>query len=268
MIGTGDIVSKQQRTTWIRFGPVVAAVAVLAMSPARPRANQAAPRAEEIIARHVKAIGGTAAWKRLSSMQIRGVFEMPGQGISGDLEIAAARPASFLLRVNIGGLGRIETGFNGTYGWTIDPMAGPTLMAGRELQETKDDSWFDGALYEPDHVRSMTTVGSAEFDQRKAYKVQLILHSGREQFDYFDAETGLQIGSESRRETQMGVVPTVSVMRDYKSFGGVMQPTVIIQRPLGIEQVVRITSIEVDAVPPGTFDVPAVIKALIKAPGR
>jgi hypothetical protein len=247
----------------------VAGLAMLAYPTARPSADQApaAPAASEIVARHVKAVGGVAAWKRVSSMKIRGTFEMPGQGISGSLEMFAARPSNMLVRVTIEGLGKIESAYNGQHGWSIDPMAGASLQTGRELLDTKDDAWFDSQLYEPDFVKSMTTIGAEDFDNRRTYKVQFILQSGREQFEYFDAETGFAIGSESRRETQMGVIPTVSIMRDYKPFGGVMQPTLVIQRPLGIEQVVRITSIDIDAVPAGTFDPPAEIRALIKAPG-
>ncbi len=64
--------------------------------------------------------------------------------------------------------------------------------------------------------------------------------SGVEQTEYYDVETGLQIGSESQRETPMGVLPTKVMLREYKKFGALKQPTVLVQSTMGIEQVFRI----------------------------
>jgi hypothetical protein len=88
--------------------------------------------------------------------------------------------------------------------------------------------------------------------------------SGAEVAELFDVETGFQIGFEANRETPFGTVPTRSIYRDYKKFGALMYPTSISQSVLGIEQVVTFTSYEFNVVPPNTFDVPPVIKALIK----
>jgi hypothetical protein len=97
--------------------------------------------------------------------------------------------------------------------------------------------------------------------------VQIVFVSGSEEFQFFDVETGLRAGTESRRQTALGVVPTSSYWREYKQFGPLLQPTVIVQRPLGIEQVVRLATFEYDVVPANAFDPPAEVKALIKSDG-
>jgi hypothetical protein len=248
---------------------LVAVVAFVGVVPARPAARQAPlPSGADLAARHVKALGGAEAWKRISSVRMDGTIEMPGQGISGTVVVMAARPSSMLLRVNVSGIGTIESAYNGTHGWQLNPMAGPSLLQGRELDETRDDAYFDGTLYGADYVKSMTVVGQEDFDSRKAYKAQIVLASGREQTEYFDAESGLQIGSESRRATEIGVVPTISILRGFKRFGDVVQPTELIQRAFGIEQVIRISNVTFNDVPASAFEPPAEIKALIKAPGR
>jgi hypothetical protein len=83
--------------------------------------------------------------------------------------------------------------------------------------------------------------------------VQVTLVSGNEQTEYYDVETGLP-GSEAQRETPLGVVPTVSVLRDYKKFGSLMQATALGSRTMGIEQIVKLTSIEYNTVPANAFD--------------
>ena len=62
----------------------------------------------------------------------------------------------------------------------------------------------------------------------------------------------------------MGAVTATHSLGDNRSFGGVLVPTTMKQTAMGVEQVLKITSVEFDNVPPSTFDPPAQIKALIK----
>jgi len=52
-------------------------------------------------------------------------------------------------------------------------------------------------------------------------------------------------------------------MRDYKKFGALMQPTTIVQRALGLDQIVTIASFDYDKVPDSVFDIPAEVKPLL-----
>ena len=249
---------------------VLAVVPVLGQQPqptSLPKA-QAAPAAlpqpKDIIAKHVAAIGGEAAFKAVKSIHAKGEFELSAQGVKGDLEIIAARPAKLLLKVEIPSVGHVESGYDGKNGWTLDPLEGPKLLQGRALTEMAEDAWFDSTLHSADHVKSMTTVSKTEFDKRPAYEVKVVFQSGVEQTEYFDAETGLQIGTEAQRDTPMGVLPTTTLIREYKKFGSVMQATVLLQRTMGIDQVLRLSSVEYNTVPATAFDPPPPIKALIK----
>ena len=94
--------------------------------------------------------------------------------------------------------------------------------------------------------------------------MRLVRKDGTEDFDYYDAATGLKAGSVNTRETPMGTVTITSTETDYRKFGKLLMPTTIKQRTMAIEQTVTISTVEYDNVPPGTFDPPAEIKALIK----
>jgi hypothetical protein len=254
-----------------RVGPVAVCVAIIAAVmvgplPADGQTAQTAPpvpTGREIVARHVAAIGGEKAYRSIDSIVARGRWEIPAQRLSGSLELKAARPSLMLYRVTILGIGRIESGFNGRIGWTISPLSGPELLAGKQLSETADEAWFDSAIYPAEKVRELSTVGLETFDGRQAYRLKVVFASGNEQFDFFDTETGLRIGTEVTRATASGSVPTVNLLRDYKAFGPLLQATTLVQRALGFEQVVTITSCEYTPHPQGTFDPPAEIQALI-----
>jgi hypothetical protein len=246
-----------------RLSATLAAVCLLAAA-ARPAAAQdGLPVAREVVARYVKAIGGEAAYAAITSMRARGRFEIAAQKIVGDIELLSARPAKLLYRVTVPGLGRIENGYDGTIGWSVSPISGPELLTGRQLAETAEDARFDGALHASGRVREMTTLGRVDFDGRPAFKLRVVMASGVEQTEYFDVETGLQIGSESARATPQGVVQTVNILRNYRKFGPLMQATTFVQRALGFEQVLTLTSYEYDVVPDAAFEPPAEVKALI-----
>lgn len=242
----------------------IAAGAILLMS-AVPRAQQAPlPGARDVIDRFLQAAGGADAFKAVRSMRGRGTLSIPAQKLSGEVEVMATRPNKMITRATIPGIGRLEEAFDGKIGWSIDPVSGPALVTGRALIERADESWFDAPLHGPDYVREMTVVGREEFDKRPAYKIKVVLASGTEQSEYFDVETALQIGLEATRETPFGSAPTTTIYRDYRKYGALMLPATQVQRILGIEQVVTFTSYEFDVVPASTFDLPPVIKALIK----
>jgi hypothetical protein len=253
-----------QRQTVTLLAVVLGAATSFAPASARLLAGQATlPTGRDLVARHVAAIGGARALAAIKSMRVRGRLEIPAQKIAGDLEVLTARPAKMLYRVTVPGIGRIENGYDGKIGWSVSPVAGPELLTGRQLTEAADDAWFDGALHAPDHVRELTTLERTEFDRRAAFKVKVVFVSGNEATEYFDVQTGLQIGAEAARATPQGVLQTVNIVRDFRKFGPLVQATVFIQRALGFEQVVTVASCEYDVVPDNAFDPPAAVAALI-----
>lgn len=222
------------------------------------------PSGRELVQRHVAAIGGEPAFKSIKSMRLRGSFEISGQAITAEFEELAVRPDKLLMRADIAGVGHTEQGYDGSVGWTIDPQTGPRLLKDREKDEAKADADFDGPLHLPEHISVLTTVGRVEFDGRPAYRVKVVLSSGVEQDEYFDAQSGLEIGWDAKRATQLGIVPTTAILRDYKKFGPIMQPTTLVQKAMFIEQVLHVTSVEYDVVPVSVFEPPPQIKALLK----
>jgi hypothetical protein len=222
------------------------------------------PSARELVSREIAAIGGEAAFKAVKSMRQRGTVEITAQGISGEFDVLLARPAKLLQRLTISTLGQFEQGYDGKVAWSIDPQSGPAVMAGRELTEIAEDAWFDGPLHQPSRFRSLETLERTQFDGRPAFKVKAVFTSGMEEVEYFDAEKRFQIGWEASRATPNGILPTIAKFREYKRFGALSLPSVVVMRQLGADQTMRLTSCEYNGVPSNAFDPPKTIKALIK----
>lgn len=248
---------------FVRFACV--ATAVLCLIAANPGAEQAAlPSARSIVDRAVKAMGGADAYKAVRSIRARGTVSIPSQKMSGTLEMFSARPNKALVRATMTGIGDLNEGFDGKTAWSMDPISGPALVTGRGLAERTIDAWFDAPLHGDDQVKQMTVVGTEVFDKRNAYRLKVVYMSGLEQSEFFDVDTGHQIGQEATRETPMGSVPTRSMSRDFKKFGKLTLPTTLETSVLGVAQIVSITTYEFNTVPAATFDLPKAIKALIK----
>ncbi|HUF46784.1 MAG TPA: hypothetical protein VMM93_03150 [Vicinamibacterales bacterium] len=255
---------RRQDRALVRIALVAGAVA-LAVTAIPAYQAQPLPTGRAVVDRFVEAIGGEAAFRGISSMRATGTFEMAAQGVTGTIEVISSRPSSVRVKADITGVGLIERGYDGKVGWSMDPLAGPAILTGRQLQELLDDARFDSQLHPAEMFKELTTVEQTTFDGQPAYKVKAVFTSGTEQFEYFAVDSGLLIGSEGSREMPGGgVVPRVSIMRDYKAFGPLKQPTRLVQQTLGLEQVLTITGYDYTAIPATAFAPPPEVQALIK----
>jgi len=237
--------------------------------PVRPQAPaekpaESLPSARRIIDRYIEAIGGRAAIQAQSSSHTTGTLELPSAGMKGTVDVYAAKPNKSLFKMTLAGLGDMQEGFDGTTGWSMSAMTGPTVLQGKELEQKRFDSDFFAELHGDDRYESLTTVEKAPFEGRACYKVRLVRKGGGEDFEFFDVETGLKAGSIATHDTAMGTITGTTIETDYKRFGKLMQATTIKQTAMGLQQVITITSVEYDNVDPSVFELPAAIKAIVK----
>ncbi len=64
--------------------------------------------------------------------------------------------------------------------------------------------------------------------------------------------------------SQMGTVPVTTIVSEYKSFGGVLTPTITRQKMMGLESVTTTTGVTYGPVAPSAFALPVAIAALAK----
>lgn len=240
------------------------ALAVLVAASAPSAAQQGlsvTPEARAVIERHEAA---TLSKKKVSSVHATGTLAMPAQGITGTVEIFAAPPNKMSMKAVIGGIGTLETGFDGERGWTIDPIMGPSLLTGKQLDQARLESAFVETFLDPARYKSFAGGGIETFDGRQTHRIDAVDVLGDRSVLYFDVETGLHAGSVSTRETAMGAVEVTSILRDYRKTDDVMQPHQLVQKMMGVEQTVTIERIEFNTVKADAFAMPPAIKALIK----
>ncbi|HSL20445.1 MAG TPA: hypothetical protein VK886_02850 [Vicinamibacterales bacterium] len=227
-------------------------------------AQEALPPARAIIDRFVEATGGREAIAKHSSRRALGRISMPAQGVEGNLELLAARPDLMRLRMSIPGVGEIQSGYDGKIGWSLNPLTGPMVLQGKSLEQMKADADFDASLHSDKQYKVLETVERTTFEGRPAYRVRAVRITGDEDFEFFDTETGLMLGSMVTRESPMGPVKATHVTSDYREFGGTKIASKIVQKLMGTEQIITITEVHFDAVDKAAFAPPPAIQALVK----
>ena len=242
----------------------LAAAALVALAPAAGAQSAPLPPADQVIEKYIAAMGGRAAVSKHSAYRAKGTFEMPAAGIKGDFEAVHARPNRMAMKMNIPGMGEIYQGYNGTVGWSVNPMQGPRLIEGKELEHLAADADFDNWFRGSANVASRETLEKTEMAGQPCYKVRIVFKSGMENHDCYHTETGLLVATTMKRESPMGTMEITSFMEDYKDFGGVKYPTRVRQQMMGQEQVMTFTSLDFGAVEPSAFEPPPAIQTLLK----
>jgi hypothetical protein len=168
------------------------------------------------------------------------------------------------MMTTIPGVGAIQVGFDGTAGWSVDPMQGPRLLAGKELDEIREQADPRATGRSPELFSAVQTVADTTMGGEQCYMVKLTWKSGRETFDCYSGKTGFMVGSKSVQQTAMGAIPVEMTYSEYKKFGDFMMPTKMVQSLMGQQQVTTILGVEVAGVPGVVITMPAEVKALKK----
>jgi hypothetical protein len=237
--------------------------AALALAAAAPAAAQELPPAEQLVQRYVQAIGGRDAVLAQRTSRTRGTFAMPAAGLSGELEVVMAPPGRMSTTVEIPGLGTIRSGYDGTVGWSVDPMMGARLMTGAELDALREQANPLMAVRDASLFRGMETVRRHEMGGQPCWEVRATTVGGREILDCYHVETGLLVAQTSTSESPMGSMQATNHFSEYREFGGVLLPTRMTQEAMGMQQVMTITSVEFDGVDAADLEPPAEIHALM-----
>lgn len=244
------------------------ALAALLLVPG-PLAAQAAPlpAARDLVARHVAAIGGRDAVLKYSTIRTTGTFEVAAAGLKGDLVSTVSRDGRVAMRITVPGMGELAGGYDGAVGWSMNPMQGPRVLAGAELEQIKEEAGVaSSVLRESPAITAMETVEKSTLGGVECYKVKISYASGRVGYDCYGVESGLLAGQIAMQESAMGKMELHNIMSDWKEFGGVKFATTLKQQAMGQEQVMTITTVQFDGADDAALlELPAAVKAIAPA---
>jgi len=250
--------------------PMVMAAAAVAATvlPLLAQQESVLPSGAEIRERYIDALGGRDALLAPKSSHAVGKLEMPAQGLTASMEVFAAAPNRLYTSMNMPGVGLITSGFDGEVAWTVNPIVGPMLLEGNNLNQVRQQADFYSVL-EPDaYIESFEPAGRKEFEGIPCYEVTVVTTWGEEYVEYYEVETGLLRGNVRKQETAMGAVDATAIILEYSAFGDVLVPTKVIQRAMAMETILTVSSVEYDSVEESLFEIPEEVRALIEGAPR
>jgi hypothetical protein len=233
------------------------------VTPIKPQYAGPLPKANEIFTRGIAAIGGEAAIRKHTSMVTKGTLSMTAAGMSGKLEIISLAPNKIISIMEFPGVGKITQGFDGTVGWSMNPMQGPSLIEGPMLEELKKSSDMYKDLDPSKIWDKAETKGAVNFGGVPCYEI-IVSGGPGDGALYYEIQTGLTRGMVLTVESPMGKMPSTTIMSDYKEFDGVKIATRTDVEAMNMKQVLVVDSVDYKLVDPSIFNLPPEIKALVR----
>jgi len=185
-----------------------------------------AETADEVVAKYDAAHGGMEKIKAVKSMKITGKMVMPGGAMEAPFVRMHRRPDDFRMEFTFQGMTGVQA-FDGAgdVAWGISPFMGkkePEVAPAEETKMVAEEADIDGALIDwKEKGHQLELVGKEQVEGADAFKLKLTRKSGTVEYVYIDAETGLDVKSESKRMIRGTEVETESYMSDFKEVEGI-----------------------------------------------
>jgi hypothetical protein len=196
---------------------------VLGVLTALPAAAQTA---DDVIAKHMAAVGGLAKLQAVKSVRMTGRITL-GPGVEAPMVLEIKRPRSLRLDFTVQDMVGSQ-GYDGTKAWMLMPFTGskvPQEMSADEASMFEEQADIDGPLV--DYKAKGNTVellGKEKVEGSDTYKLKVTLKSGAIRTFYLDADTFLEIKEEGKRMLRGTEMETETIVGDYKQVDGLMMP--------------------------------------------
>jgi outer membrane lipoprotein-sorting protein len=182
--------------------------------------------ADQIVQKHVEAIGGMAKLNAIQTLVVTGKASILGQ-TEAPLTIQVKRPNMLRLAMKFQGH-EIVQAFDGVTAWTRNPLIGAEAKASSEedtraAEESSD--FIGGNLVDYKSKGNMVElVDREEIEGVSVYKLKITKKNGSVEYDYLDAKSFLPVKTEGRRRQLGKEVLYESKIADYKPVEGVLMP--------------------------------------------
>lgn len=181
------------------------------------------PTVDELLKRHVEAMGGAAAINRVTSRVITGTVDVAGISRGGSFETYALAPNKMLTVIQAHPMGTIKIGFNGKNGWYLTSGAVRGLK-GAELATLQREADFYSPVRIKTNFAKVTLPGMSKIGYRDVYVLDLQPLSGPAERLYLDAQTYLPVRINTVRTVGRVPEPVEIYLDDWRDFEGVKYP--------------------------------------------
>jgi|LakMenEpi03Aug12_release.lakeMendotaPanAssembly.Ray.scaffolds.fasta_scaffold552522_2 hypothetical protein len=205
-----------------------------------------AQTADEVIAKHIDAIGGKDNWKKVNSMKMEATVTTQGMDIP--VTIYQVHNKAQKQEINVMNM----TGYSiltNDGGWNYMPFMGQTApepMTADEVSAGKEGLDIQGELLDyKDKGHSVQMLGKEDIEGTECYKLKLTRKSGRESTYFIDTKTNYIVRSASKLKVNGQEVEQVMNLSNYQKLpGGIVVPMTM--ENSGMPAPINISKVEVN----------------------
>jgi len=200
-------------------------LSVLAMAVLTPVLM--AQTVDEIVAKHVAAIGGADKIKAVKSIKMTGKAEV--QSMEAPFVMVMKQPGMLRNEITIQGMVLVQA-WDGKSGWAIVPFTGkkdPEPVTADEAKELQDQSDLWPLLDYQSKGNKVELLGKDKIEGTDAYKLKLTRANGNVDTIFLDADSYLEIKEEGTTVIRGSEQQTETSLADYRETGGLMFPYAI-----------------------------------------
>lgn len=179
---------------------------------------------DEILEQHFAAIGQ-------EKLLATNTMSTKGKIVQGQFEIPFTsyqkRPMNFRSEAEFQGM-KISSGFDGTQGWSVNPMMGstdPQPMTEEQIDRMKIQADYDGLFYNyKEKGYTVEFIGKETVDDIETYVLKLTRPNGDVITSYIDAENYVLLKSKSKMMMQGVETETEVIFSNYKYVNEILNP--------------------------------------------
>ena len=200
-----------------RFGLMF--ISIISVSCGLTAAAGQSPDLDEILNRHLKALGGRDAISRIGATAAYSTIDY--QGVRGKMIIMAVPPSKYFASYTLGAAG-FRMGYDGVVGWMTDANGISRRQYAEELKPMIDDVYFQNYAYAIPGLLPGKTVRRDDtlIAGRRYFCMALFPAGGDSLLIYINDVTGLI----DYRVENVGGLRAVTTYTDYRPVAGVMTP--------------------------------------------
>ena len=225
---------------------------------------------DEILAKNAEAKGGMDKLRALQSIRFSGKMSLGG-GLEAPFTMTKKRPENMRLEFTIQGMTGTQA-YDGSTAWMIMPFLGKTdaeAMPEDQKKMAREQADFDGPFIDTAKKGyKIELLGKEDVEGTSAYKLKLTDKDAVETIVFIDADSFLEIKSQSKRKVQGQDMESETTYGNYQEFNGLLFPMSLEMKPKGAPsgQTITLDKVELNpAVADDVFKMPAK-KAAAEAP--
>lgn len=189
-----------------------------------------AQTADEIIQKHLQAIGGAEAWKKVNTMQMEGTMNVMGRDLV--VKVVQVHMKGTRQDISVAGMNNytLNTPSYGYNYWPVQGQTKPEPMTAEDVKESLDDLDLQGNFL--DYAAKGHTIeylGTEDIEGTECHKIKINRKNSGPQTVYFDPSSYYMVRVITKRKSNGQEVEMKTDLSDYRDVNGVKVPFSVTQ---------------------------------------